>query len=182
MFSKEFKADPRVKDQKRYYNIAHGFALFMAPLIFGVWGLWRWSLGEVSSLDILIESSKAFLLIGLFRASLVYNFTFSVNSVAHFWGPQPYKSKITGDSRDVWVMALFTFGETLQDIHHLIQDRACYWIKWYYFDMSGAIIIALALIHERYKWLEWVGLPHNLKLIGTKRKYIEEHTVGSAAA
>lgn len=173
--SLEFEGDPLIHSQKYYYVPAVLFGTVFPVVLFGLLGLW--SGGEFSWWNGLVEGFKGFLLVGSLSLGITYNITFSVNSVAHFWGPQPYKDARTGDSRDVSLLSIFSFGETLQDIHHLVQDRACYWIKDNYYDISGVIILSLAELNLRYSWLGWAGLPYSPKLINARKKKIEEHTV-----
>ena len=56
-----------------------------------------------------------------------------------------------------------------------MQDKALYWVKLNYFDMSGAIIVALERLHD-VRGFRWLGLPHDLNLIDSKSKeYMKKH-------
>ena len=166
-------ANTLVSDQKKYYLIAVFAGFFIPAIVFGLWGIFfveNASLGEG-----LLWAGKGVLLVSLLRLTLVYNITFSVNSWAHTWGPDPYENSVTGDSKDAWILAFFSFGETLQNTHHLLQDRALYWIKPHYFDMSGALIVALASLRDVYGF-RWLGLPYTLNLMGpVSKRYLQEH-------
>ena len=56
-----------------------------------------------------------------------------------------------------------------------MQDKALYWVKPNYFDMSGAIIVALEHLHD-VRGFRWLGLPRDLKLIDSASKeYMDNH-------
>lgn len=179
-YSRGLKDDPLVQEQNKYCTpvMVLGFAL--PVLIFGPLGLWNGE--EFSALNGLWEGFKAFSL-GLLSFVLSHNVTMTVNSWSHTWGPKPFANirpdgrDITGDSTDPWYLALFSAGESLQNIHHLMDSIACYWVKWYYVDFSGAIIVALERM-GRPSWLTWAGLPYHLTTIGSpQRKFMQAHTV-----
>lgn len=170
-FSQRFERDPLIQEQKKYYPWAAGLGLFVPPFVFGMLGIvngGEWSVWHGAQ-----EAFKAFLLCGMLRMAIAYHMTFFVNSWAHKFGPHPYEGNNTGDSRDVWYLALFTAGETLQNIHHLVENLTCYWIKPYYFDFSGAILVACYWLNQ-YQWLGWAGLPYKVNLVDARIKRIIE--------
>lgn len=159
-YTRRIKDDPLVQEQKKYYNPVMVLGFTAPSLIFCFISFFQ----DISIPRVLWEGWKAFLLAGLVRFVISYHITMSVNSWSHTWGPQPYRNKKTGDSRDVWYLSLFSAGENLQNIHHLFDSIACYWIRFYYFDISGAIIVASERL-GRFRYLQWLGLPYNLKVI-----------------
>ena len=171
-FSRRFRRDPLIQEQKRYYMLASVSGIVLPPFCFGLWGLL--SSGEINPQQGLKYTFSALLLCGFLRMALAYHFTFFVNSWAHKWGPHPYEAKNTGDSRDAWFLAPFTAGETLQNIHHVLESLSCYWIKWNYFDFSGALLVAAERV-GRYRWLKWAGLPYELNLINARLRDIIEN-------
>src|SRR5262249_57465211 len=53
---------------------------------------------------------------GFLRIVAFYHATFSINSVAHILGTQPYSDD--DSSRDSWVTAVITMGEGFHNFHH----------------------------------------------------------------
>ncbi len=162
-FSGVLEDNPLVREQERYCDAIMVLGFALPFFIFGPWAMW--SGGEFQFWHGITEGAKAFLLAGLLRFVCSYHITLFVNSWAHKWGPRTFKGRNTGDSTDAWIVALFSGGETLQNIHHLMDSIACYWVKGYYFDFSGALLVALERL-GRISWLKWAGLPYDLKTIG----------------
>ncbi len=175
-FSRGLKDDPAVQEQKKYYNPVMIFG-FVAPFsIFFFVGL-RTS-GEFSLLNGLLEGAKAFLLCGFLRFVIWHHITLSVNSFSHKWGPKPFWGRNTGDSTDPWYLAIFSSGENLQNIHHLMDFLACYWVDRWHPDFSGAILVALERL-GRFRCLALAGLPYDLQTLSgnpKRLKFLLEHT------
>lgn len=168
--------NPLVKEQDKYYWQVMILGFILPALIFGPLGLW--SGGEFSAMNGLWEGFKAFSL-GLLFFVVSFNVTMTVNSWSHTWGPKYYVGKNTGDSTDPFYLALFSAGENLQNIHHLMDFVACYWVDWKHPDYSGAIIVGLERL-GRFKCLEWLGLPYELETIDFKRlEFMKEHTIAN---
>ncbi len=76
---------------------------------------------------------------GIFvRMVLVYHCTWLVNSAAHTWGYQTYK---TGDrSTNLWWVALLSYGEGWHNNHHAFQQSARHGLKWWEFDPTYLLI------------------------------------------
>ena len=124
--------------QDRYYwpIVVTGLLL---PFVLGVWhGGWQ---GGISG----------FLLGGLFRMFMVLNSTFTINSLCHMVGAQPYSTK--DSSRDSWLVSFVSFGEGYHNFHHAFARDFRNGPKWYNFDPSKWIIYTLSLI----------GLASNLR-------------------
>ncbi len=174
-FTRGLKDDPIVQEQKKYYTSVMVGGFIVPFLVFFFAGLWNSD--EFSLLNGFREGMKAFLLAGFLRFVICYHITLSVNSWSHKWGPKPFRSRNTGDSTDPWYLALFSAGENLQNIHHLMDKVACYWIDRRHPDFSGAIIVALERI-GRFRTFNKLGLPYALETIGPKRlKFMRERTV-----
>ncbi len=164
-YSKGLEDDPLVKEQKKYYWPVMVLGFILPLMIF-------WPLGGFW---------HGFVAFNLCLLSFIasHNVTMTVNSWSHTWGPQYYKGKKTGDSTDPWYLALFSAGENLQNIHHLMDFLACYWIDIKHPDYSGAIIVALEKI-GRLRWMKWVGLPYDLNTLADKPirlKFLLEHQI-----
>jgi stearoyl-CoA desaturase (Delta-9 desaturase) len=92
------------------------------------------------------------LVVGFFWSTvLVYHATFCINSLAHVRGATRY---VTGDdSRNNWLLAVFTMGEGWHNNHHAFQSSVRQGFKWWEFDPTYYILVALS----------WIGLVWNLR-------------------
>ncbi|WP_087018952.1 acyl-CoA desaturase [Thaumasiovibrio subtropicus] len=86
----------------------------------------------------------ALLLVGFLRLVLSHHTTFFINSLAHFWGSQPYTDRNT--ARDNGVLALFTFGEGYHNFHHLFENDYRNGIRWWQFDPTKWLINGLSYL------------------------------------
>ena len=87
----------------------------------------------------------------LWSTVLVYHATFCINSLAHVSGRKRY---VTGDdSRNNWLLAIFTMGEGWHNNHHAYQSRVRQGFKWWEFDPTYYLLRALS----------WTGLVWDLK-------------------
>lgn len=70
---------------------------------------------------------------GIFvRTVLCYHATWFVNSASHTWG---YRTFQTNDnSRNLWWVALISFGEGWHNNHHAHQRSAAHGLRWFEFD------------------------------------------------
>lgn len=109
---------------------------------FGITGLLGWLAGDVLGM---------ILLAGVFRLTAVHHVTFFINSLAHYWGSQPYTDK--NSARDNHVLAFFTFGEGYHNFHHLFESDYRNGIKWWQYDPTKWLIRLLSM----------VGLTQNLR-------------------
>jgi stearoyl-CoA desaturase (delta-9 desaturase) len=92
------------------------------------------------------------LVIGFFCSTvLVYHATFCINSLAHVCGRKRY---VTGDdSRNNWLLAVFTMGEGWHNNHHACQSSVRQGFRWWEFDPTFYAL----------KLLSWIGVVWNLK-------------------
>lgn len=89
---------------------------------------------------------------GLVRVFFVHHVTWSVNSICHLWGSQPYKCH--DHSKNNLLIAILALGEGWHNNHHAFPTSARHGLKWWQFDASYLII----------RLLSWVGLAWNIKL------------------
>jgi fatty-acid desaturase len=87
-----------------------GFSL----LAIGGWGLVNWAI--------------------FLRVVLGLHSTWLVNSATHMWGGRRFAT--TDDSRNLWWVALLTFGEGWHNNHHAHPTSARHGLAWYEFDPS----------------------------------------------
>ncbi len=92
------------------------------------------------------------LVVGFFWSTvLVYHATFCINSLAHVSGTKRY---VTGDdSRNNWLLAIFTMGEGWHNNHHAFQSSVRQGFKWWEYDPTYYLLRALS----------WLGIVWDLK-------------------
>ena len=89
---------------------------------------------------------------GLARVFLVHHVTWSINSICHIWGSQPYANR--DHSRNNFIFGMLALGEGWHNNHHAFPFSARHGLKWWQFDMSYYLI-----------WLlSFFGLAHNLRV------------------
>eukprot|EP01025_Chloroclados_australasicus_P060259 TRINITY_DN771_c0_g1_i2.p2 TRINITY_DN771_c0_g1~~TRINITY_DN771_c0_g1_i2.p2 ORF type:complete len:392 (+),score=31.64 TRINITY_DN771_c0_g1_i2:155-1330(+) len=89
---------------------------------------------------------------GAFRIAWLHHSTWFVNSAAHLWGYQTYK---TGDlSRNNWWVAALAWGEGWHNNHHAFEYSARHGMAPHEFDITWQFI----------RFLNWVGLADNIKI------------------
>jgi stearoyl-CoA desaturase (delta-9 desaturase) len=103
-YAPDLLADPDVRRLDRCYPLAIAVSLALPPV-----------------LVLAVTQDVRSALVTLFWASLVryavvHHVTWSVNSVAHAFGPRHYRTR--DQSRDVPWVALLTFGEGWHNLHH----------------------------------------------------------------
>ncbi len=86
---------------------------------------------------------------GLVRVFLVHHITWSVNSVCHLWGSQPYPDK--DHSRNNLVFGVLALGEGWHNNHHAFPTSARHGLRWWQIDVSYYVIRALALVGLAWK-------------------------------
>lgn len=96
----------------------------------------------------------SFVVWGVFvRLVLVWHCTWFVNSASHVWGYKTYDSK--DDSRNLWWVALLTYGEGWHNNHHAFQHSAKHGLNWWEFDTTYLTIRFL----EFFKLAKAIKLP-----------------------
>ena len=131
-------ADPLVRFQHRFYV---PLAFIMGCLVPGALGLlWGDPIG-------------AMLIAGFLRLVVQWHSTFSINSVAHCIGTQPF-SKRSSARDSIWT-AILTLGEGYHNFHHRFMSDYRNGVRWYHFDPT--------------KWFVWsmarVGMAGNLRRV-----------------
>jgi stearoyl-CoA desaturase (delta-9 desaturase) len=138
----DLETDRLVMFQERWFpmlSILSGFAFPMA-----VASLWGDALGGL-------------LLAGFLRIVLNHHFTFSINSICHYWGAQPYSER--NSARDSFIPALFTYGEGYHNYHHTFPSDYRNGIRAYHWDPTKWLIGALA----------WIGQTSDLRRISSEK-------------
>jgi stearoyl-CoA desaturase (delta-9 desaturase) len=75
------------------------------------------------------------------RMLVVHHVTYSINSICHFMGRRGFETP--DESRNVWWLAPFTFGEAWHNNHHAFPTSARHGLRRWQFDPSAYVIWAL---------------------------------------
>ncbi len=94
---------------------------------------------------------------GLVRIFFEHHVTWSVNSVCHIWGAQPYDSH--DHSRNNAIVGVLALGEGWHNNHHAFPTSARHGLAWWQFDSSWIII----------KMMSMVGMARALKTPSPER-------------
>ena len=98
-----------------------------------LWFAFGSNFGLVALLGWLYGDMAGFVLVaGFLRLFVSHHLTFFINSLAHFWGRQPYTTANT--ARDNDLLAVLTWGEGYHNYHHLFQWDYRNGIRWWQFD------------------------------------------------
>jgi stearoyl-CoA desaturase (delta-9 desaturase) len=74
----------------------------------------------------------------------MYHSTWLVNSAAHIWG---YRNYETGErSRNLWWVALFSYGEGWHNNHHAFPSSARHGLRWWEVDVTYLTVRLLAFL------------------------------------
>ncbi|HVC06499.1 MAG TPA: acyl-CoA desaturase [Solirubrobacterales bacterium] len=128
-YAKDLMADPAMRwvDRLFFLWVLVGLAF---PFALG-WALTGTVVGALT----------AMLWGGAVRIFVLHHVTFSVNSLCHFFGRQPFP---TGDeSRNLAWLALPTMGESWHNNHHAFPTSARHGLRRWQLDGSGAVIWGL---------------------------------------
>lgn len=87
----------------------------------------------------------------LISTIMLYHVTFAINSLAHTVGSRRYATQ--DDSRNNWLLALFTFGEGWHNNHHHYPASAKQGFYWWEVDVTYYLLVLLS----------WFGLVWELK-------------------
>ena len=75
------------------------------------------------------------------RMLVVHHVTYSINSLCHFFGRQRFPTE--DESRNLFWLALPTFGESWHNNHHAFPRSAFHGMRWTQIDPGGLVIRAL---------------------------------------
>ena len=100
----------------------------------------------------------------VFRTIFCWHVTWGINSAAHMWGYQNYKTR--ENSRNNWLLALLTNGEGWHNNHHADPRSAAQGHRWFEFDLTYRMICLFA----RLGWV-WDIVGPNKSLL--KRRQLD---------
>ena len=95
---------------------------------------------------------------GLVRIFLLHHVTFSINSLCHFLGARRFRT--TDESRNVFWLAPFSFGESWHNNHHAFPTSAFHGLRRIELDPGGIVI----------RLLERLGLAWDVVRVPVERQ------------
>jgi fatty-acid desaturase len=96
---------------------------------------WHWVPLTVLGFVLLAVGGWSWVMWGVFlRVTLGLHFTWLVNSATHMWGSRRFGTR--DDSRNLWWVALLTFGEGWHNNHHAHPTSARHGLAWYELDIT----------------------------------------------
>lgn len=95
---------------------------------------------------------SGFLWGGMFRICVGHHITWSVNSICHYFGSQPFNTK--DESRNNFIIALLSFGEGWHNNHHAFPTSARHGLFWWQIDVAYWFIL----------FMSYLGLASDVKL------------------
>ncbi len=90
---------------------------------------------------------------GFVRVGLLHHVTWSINSICHMIGDRPFASR--DQSRNVWPLAVLSFGESWHNLHHADPTCARHGVQRGQIDISARMI----WIFEKLGWASSVRWP-----------------------
>ncbi|MEM9066505.1 MAG: acyl-CoA desaturase [Planctomycetota bacterium] len=81
---------------------------------------------------------------GLVRVFFVHHVTWSVNSICHMWGTQPFESH--DESRNNAIVGVLAMGEGWHNNHHAFPTSARHGLRWWEIDGSWMLIWAMSKV------------------------------------
>jgi stearoyl-CoA desaturase (delta-9 desaturase) len=95
----------------------------------------------------------AFFWAGFVRVAVLHHVTWSINSICHMIGDRPFLSR--DQSRNVWPLAVLSFGESWHNLHHADPTCARHGVGPRQVDVSARVIWAF----EKLGWARDVRWP-----------------------
>lgn len=104
---------------------------------------------------------------GIVRLFVLHHVTFSINSLCHFFGRQPYETN--DHSRNFAPLALLSFGESWHNNHHAFPTSAAHGMRAWQLDPSRGLIALM----------EKTGLAWDVVRVPPERRVRKEKAPGA---
>ena len=131
-----------LKDLQRYPELVWLDRYNFIPAIIGF--IFLWGIGDFykyCSPTSIVDGAYVLFWGGFFRIVLVWHATWSVNSLCHIWGKQPFNTD--DKSKNNGFIALLTMGEGWHNNHHKDPSSARSGLRWWQLDLSYYLIAIL---------------------------------------
>ena len=140
-FAPDLLADRDITRVDRMFGPLVAVSLLAPPVIGGLLS-WSWQ-----------GALTAFFWASLVRIALLHHVTWSINSICHMIGNAPFVAR--DHSRNVWPLAILSFGESWHNLHHADPTCARHGVLPGQFDPSARLIWLL----EKTGWVHHVRWP-----------------------
>jgi stearoyl-CoA desaturase (Delta-9 desaturase) len=140
-YAPDLLKDPDVQRVSAAFLPLVATSLFLPALLGGLLS-WSWQ-----------GALTAFFWASLVRVALLHHVTWSINSICHAMGEQPFKSR--DHSGNVWWLALLSMGESWHNLHHADPTCARHGVLRGQIDSSARLIWLV----ERLGWATDVRWP-----------------------
>jgi stearoyl-CoA desaturase (Delta-9 desaturase) len=140
-FTPDLLADRDVMRVNRAFVLL-SVATLLVPALLGGLLTWSWW-----------GALTAFFWAGLVRVALLHHVTWSINSICHMIGDAPFAAR--DHSRNVWPLAVMSFGESWHNLHHADPTCARHGVQRGQVDISARVIQAF----EKLGWATSVRWP-----------------------
>jgi stearoyl-CoA desaturase (delta-9 desaturase) len=145
-FTPDLLADRDITRVDRLF-VLWSVATLLVPALLGGLLTWSWW-----------GALTAFFWAGLVRVALLHHVTWSINSICHMIGDQPFAAR--DHSRNVWPLAVLSFGESWHNLHHADPTCARHGVQRGQVDISARVI----RIFEKFGWAHSVRWPTQRRL------------------
>ncbi|HEY7489025.1 MAG TPA: acyl-CoA desaturase [Streptosporangiaceae bacterium] len=150
-FAPDLIADHDIARISRAFPWLVAISLLTPPVAGGLWTLsWQGAL-------------TAFFWGSLVRVALLHHVTWSINSICHTFGKEPFEAR--DKSRNVAWLAILSFGESWHNLHHADPTCARHGVLRGQIDPSARVIWML----ERARWAYDVRWPNEQRLAARRR-------------
>jgi len=140
-FTPDLLADRDIMRVNRSFVLL-SVATLLVPALLGGLLTWSWW-----------GALTAFFWAGLVRVALLHHVTWSINSICHMIGDAPFAAR--DHSRNVWPLAVLSFGESWHNLHHADPTCARHGVQRGQVDISARVIQAF----EKLGWASSVRWP-----------------------
>jgi stearoyl-CoA desaturase (delta-9 desaturase) len=146
-YAKNLQKDPAIRWISNFFPLFVAASLILPALCGWLWGGFT-----------LRAALLAFFWAGLVRMALMHHVTWSINSVCHLWGDEPFRSR--DKSRNVWWLAILSFGESWHNLHHADATCARHGVDKGQIDINARTI----WFFERLGWATDVRWPQSERI------------------
>ncbi|MCO6006759.1 fatty acid desaturase [Actinoallomurus purpureus] len=145
-FCPDLVADKDIRRISRFFLPLVAFSLLFPALLGGLLTMSWWG------------ALTAFFWGSLVRISLLHHVTWSINSICHAMGDEVFESR--DKSRNVWWLAIPSFGESWHNLHHADPTCARHGVLKGQIDISARAI----WLFEKLGWVSNVRWPNAQRL------------------
>ncbi|MFI6484230.1 acyl-CoA desaturase [Nonomuraea sp. NPDC050663] len=145
-YAPDLLKDPDIVKMHKAFIPLAAFSLFAPAILGGLITMSWWG------------AFTAFFWATLIRIGLLHHVTWSINSICHVFGDEEFESR--DKSRNVWILAIPSFGESWHNLHHAEPTCARHGALKGQIDLSAGTI----RIFEKLGWAHDVRWPNPERL------------------